>query len=247
MTLSNPAFWRDDPLFTSPIPKNIAASAGFWLLENSTDFSAVAAFAAVFSEVQWPSHHHSFTILIRLRDVYLECFRAPEPEEFARLKALQSAAAYYVLYHTQLIWSTRKSLKVEVEKLPPDLPPDLFLHKHNDEWDRKGVFEYLLHNFDVENRSEPVKSARLLSYIAPYWFCGDSDSTIESRPDRLQTLDKLIEVLEESQELTPATITDCILCAGTAMDFPLHPEDLIRVDKRYVPLPSHIDGGTDWG
>jgi hypothetical protein len=246
MTLSNPAFWRDDPLFTSPIPNNISASAGFWLIENSTDFSAVAAFAAVFSKVQLPSHHRSFTVLIRLRDMYLECFRAPEPEESTRLKALQSAAAYYVLYHTQLIWSTWMSLKVEVEKLPPDLPPDLFLHKHNDEWDGDGVFEYLLH-VDAEDRSEPAKSARFLSYIAPYWFCGDSDSTIESRPDRLQTLDKLIEVLEESQELTPATITDCILCAGAAMDFPLHPEDLIRVDKRCVPLPSHVDGGTNWG
>jgi hypothetical protein len=43
MTLSNPAFWRDRPLFTSPIPKDITASAGFWLLENSTDFSTAAA------------------------------------------------------------------------------------------------------------------------------------------------------------------------------------------------------------
>jgi hypothetical protein len=245
MTLSNPAFWRDHPLFTSPIPNNIAASAGFWLLKNSTDSSATAAFAAVFPEVQWPSHYRSTTILIQLRDMYLECFRAPEPES-TRLKALQSAAAYYVLYHTQLIWSTWKSLKAEVEGLPPDLPRDLFLHRHNDGWDRDNIFEYLL-GVDAEDRSEPVKSARFLSYIAPYWFCGDSDSTIESRPDRLQTLDKLIEVLEESQELIPATITDCILCAGAAMDLPLHPEDLIRVDKRCVPLPSHVDSGTDWG
>jgi hypothetical protein len=57
MTLSNPVFWRNDPLFTSPIPKDIAASAGFWLLENSTDFSAASAVAAVFSEFQWPSHY----------------------------------------------------------------------------------------------------------------------------------------------------------------------------------------------
>ena len=248
MTLSNPAFWRDDPLFDSPVPKDIAASAGFWLLENSTDFSAAAAVAAVFSEFQWPSHHPSSTSLIRLRDMYVECFRAPESKKSTRLKALQSAAAYYVLYHTQLIWSTWKSLEVEVEveKLPPDLPPDLFLHKHNDEWDGDDVFEYLLH-VDVEDRSEPVKSARFLSYIAPYWFCGDADPAIRFRPSRLQTLNELIEVLEKSRALTPTTVTDCILCAGAAMDFPLHPEDLIRFDKRCVPLPSYVGGGADWG
>jgi hypothetical protein len=240
VTLSNPAFWRDHPLFTSPIPKDIAASAGFWLLENSTDFLAVAAFAAIFPEVQWPSHHHSTAALIRLRDMYVECFQEPEPEDSARLKALRSAAAYYVLYHTQLIWITWGRLGVGTK----ELPPDLFLHKYNDEWDGDGVFEYLLH-IDVEDRSESVKSARFLSYIAPYWFCGDSDSTIESRPDRLQTLEKLIEVLEKSQALTRATVTDCILCAGAAMDFPLHPEDLIRVDKRCVPFHSYFDGGTD--
>jgi hypothetical protein len=245
MTLSNRAFWRDDPLFDSPIPKDISASAGFWLLENSTDFSAAAAFAAVFSEIQWPSHHHSSTALIRLRDMYMECFRAPESQKSSRLNALQSAAAYYVLYHTQLIWSTWKSLEVGVEGLPPDLPPDLFLHQH-DEWDGDDVFEYLLH-IKVEDRSEPVKSARFLSYIAPYWFCGDADPAIRFRPSRLNTLNELIKVLEESRALTPATVTDCILCAGAAMDFPLHPEDLIRVDKRCVQLPSYVDGGTDWG
>jgi hypothetical protein len=246
MKLSNPAFWRDDPLFTSPTPKDTAASAGFWLLENSTDFSVAAAVAAVFSKVQLPSHHHPFTALIRLRDTYLECFRAPKPEEPIRLKALQSAAAYYVLYHTQLIWCTWKSLEVEVEGLPRRLPSDLFLHGHDYGWDRKGVFEYLLH-VDVEDRSEPVKSARFLSYIAPYWFCGDSNSAIVSRPVRLQTLNKLIEVLGESQALNDATVTDCILCVGAAMDFPLHPEDLIRVDKRCAQLPSYVDGGTDCG
>jgi len=244
MTLSNPAFWRLDPLFTSPVPRHIAASAGFWLLENSTDFSAAAAVAAVFSEFQWPSHHPSSTALIRLRDMYVECFRAPDFKESTRLKALQSAAAYYVLYHTQLIWNTRKSLEVEVEELPSDLPPDLFLHRHNNEWDGDDVFEYLLH-IDVGDRTEPVKSARFLSYIAPYWFCGDADPAIRFRPSRLQRLNELIEVLEESRALTPATVTDCILCAGAAMDFPLHPEDLIRVDKRCVLLPSSVDGGTD--
>jgi hypothetical protein len=246
MKLSNPAFWRDDPLFTSSVPKDTGASAGFWLLENSTDFSIAATVAAVFSEFQWPSHHHSSTALIRLRGMYLECFRAPKPEEPIRLKALQSAAAYYVLYHTQLIWSTWKSLEVEVEGLPRHLPSDLFLHGRDDGWDRKGVFEYLLH-VDVEDRSEPVKSARFLSYIAPYWFCGDSNSAIESRPNRLQTLNELIKVLEESQALNDATVTECILCVGATMDFPLHPEDLIRVDKRCVQLPSYVDGGTDWG
>jgi hypothetical protein len=242
--LSDPTLWRHDPLFTSPIPENIVASAGFWLVENSTDSSAVVAFAAVLPEVQLPSHHHSFTVLIRLRDVYLECFRVPEPEESTHLEALRSAAAYYVLYHAQLIWSTWKSLEVEVEGLPPDLPPDLFLQRHNDEWDKDNIFEYLL-GVDVEDRSEPVKSARFLSYIAPYWFCGDTDSAIKSRPSRLPTLNELIEVLEESRALTPATITDCILCVGAAVDFPLHPEDLIRVDKRCVQFPSCVDGGTD--
>ena len=248
MTLSNPAFWRLDPLFTPSITKeeDIATSAGFWLLENSTDFSAATAFAAVFSEFQWPSHHPSTTALIRLRDAYVECFRAPESKESTRLKALESAAAYYVLYHTQLIWITWKSLEVEMEKLPSHLPPDLFLYEHNDEWDGDDVFEYLLH-IDANDRSEPVKSARFLSYIAPYWFCGDADSAIRFRPSRLQTLNELIEVLDKCQALTPATLTNCILCAGAAMDFPLHPEDLIRVDKRYAPLSSHVSDGIDWG
>jgi len=246
MTLSNRAFWRDHPLFTSPIPEDIAASAGLWLLESSTDFSVAAAVAAAFSEFQWPSHHRSSIPLIRLRDMYVECFRAPEFKESTRLKALQSAAAYYVLYHTQLIWSTWKSLEAgaEIEELPSDLPPDLFLHRHIDEWNGDDVFEYLLH---IKDRSESVESAQFLSYIAPYWFCGDTDPTIRFRPSRLQTLNELIEALEKSQALTRATITNCVLCAGAAMDFPLHPEDLIRVDKRCVPLPSHFDGGTDWG
>ena len=248
MTLSNRAFWRDRPLFTSPIPKDIAVSAGFWLLENSADLLAAAAFAATFSEFQWPSHHRSFTALIRLRDVYIECFQTHESKKSIRLKALQSAAAYYVLYHTQLIWSTWKSLMAEakIKGLPSDLPPDLFLHQHNDKWNGDDVFEYLLH-IKLEDRSELVESARFLSYIAPYWFCGDADPTIRFRPSRLQTLKELIEVLEASRELTPATVTNCILCAGAAMDFPLHPEDLVRVDKRCVLLPPYVDGGTYWG
>jgi hypothetical protein len=93
------------------------------------------------------------------------------------------------------------------------------------------VFEYLLHNQD---HSEPVTSARFLSYIAPYWFCGDSDFTVRCRPIRLHVLYNLIDVLEVSKALTPSAITDCVLCVGAAMDFPLHPEDLIRADKRYV-------------
>ena len=139
MTFSNPIFWRQDPLFTSSVPGDIAASAGFWLLENSTDFSAASAVAAVCSEIQWPSHYHSTTALIRLRDTYEECFRAPNFNESTRLKALQSAAAYYVLYHTQLIWSTIQSFEVEAEKLPSDLPPDL-LHSSGDKWGGDDVF-----------------------------------------------------------------------------------------------------------
>jgi len=59
MTLSNPAFRRDYPLFTSPVPTDIGASAGVWLLESSTDYSATAAVAAIFSKFQWPSHQRS--------------------------------------------------------------------------------------------------------------------------------------------------------------------------------------------
>jgi len=232
MTLSNPLFWRDYPLFTSPVPTDIGASAGFWLLESSTDYSATAAVATVFSEFQWPSHQQSTTALIRLRDMYVDCFREPEFKKSTRLRALQSAAAYYVLYHTQLIWSISNT-EVEGGKLPPDLPPDLLLHLPSDEWGGDDLFEHLLH---IKNRSEPGTSARFLSYIAPYWFCGDSDPAIRFRPFRLQTLYELIGVLEESRSLNPATLTDCILCTGAAMDFPLHPEDLIRVDKRYAPL-----------
>ena len=232
MTLSNPIFWRTSPLFVPPIQKDIAASAGFWLLENSTDFSAGSAVAAVFSELQWPSHYHSTTALIRLRDTYVECFREPELKKSTRLKALQSAAAYYVLYHTQLIWSASNSLDVEVGGLPPDLPPDLLLRLHSDKWDGDDVFEHLLR---TEDHSDSVTSMRFLSYIAPYWFCGDSDSAIKFRPSRLQTLYELIEVLEENRALDPVALTDCFLCAGAVMDFPLHPEDLVRVDKRCVP------------
>ena len=244
MTLSDPAVWRQEPLFDSSIPKDIAASAGFWLLENSIDFSAATAVAAVFSEIQWSSHHCSTTALIRLRDTYMECFRAPELDKSARLKALQSAAAYYVLYHTRLIWSTSTTFEVEVEKLPSALPPDLLLCLHSDKWDGDDVFEYLLR---IEDRSEPVTSARFLSYIAPYWFCGNSDSAIKFRPTRLPILNELIKVLEQFGALNTATITDCVLCVGAVMDFPLHPEDLIRVDKRYVLLLSYVRSGIDWG
>ena len=245
MTLSNPALWRPDPLFSPPFPEDIGASAGFWLLENSTDFSAATAVAAVFDQFQWPSHHSSTTALIRLRDAYAECFRVPDSTTSSRIKALQTAAAYYVLYHTQLIWSTRKSLAVETEKLPADLPRDLLLGQHNEEWHRKDVFEYLLH-VNGDDRSEPAKSARFLSYLAPYWFCGDSNDAIRFRPHRLRTLNELVEVLEKRKALDPATLTDCILCAGAAMDLPLHPEDLIRVDKRCAPLSSCAGSGFDW-
>ena len=232
MTFSNPAFWRPDPLFTSPIPKDIAVSAGFWLLENSTDSSTASIVDAVISELQLPSCDVPTAALIRLRDAYREWFRSPFKKS-ARTRALQSAAAYYVLYHTQLVWTTFNSLETEVGKLPPDLPPDLFLHLQNDEWDGNDVFEHLLH---IEDRSEPGTSARFLSYIAPYWFCGDSDATVRFRPSRLQTLHELIVVLKKYQALDDKTLTECILCVGAAMEFPLHPEDLIRVDKRCVLL-----------
>ena len=245
MTLSNPVFWRRNPIFDPPIQQDLGASAAFWLLENSTDFPVSTAVAAAFSKFQWPSNYRSLTALIRLRDTYVECFRAPESKKTTSIKALESAAAYYVLYHAQLVWNTWESLGVEAEKLPPHLPPDLLLDHHNEEWKGYDVFEYLLH-LDAGDRSEPVKSAQFLSYIAPYWFCGDSDTAIGLRPKRLQTLKKLVEVLEDSGALDPTTLTDCILCAGVAMDFPLHPEDLIRVDKRCVPLSSHVGGRINW-
>ena len=234
MALTNPIFWRPGPLFT-PLPsKDTAASAGFWLLENSTDFSAATAVAAAFPVFQWPSHHRSTTTtaLVRLRDAYDQCFRAPKLDESTRLKALQSSAAYYVLYHTWLIWTTSKNPGIEVEKLPSGLPSDLLLN-HQGEWNGNDLFEYLLSTGD---RSEPVTSARFLSYVAPYWFCGDSDSAIIFRSHRLGRLSELISVLESSKTLTLETLTNCVFCVGAAMDFPLHPEDLIRVDKRCVFL-----------
>ena len=242
MVLSNPAFWRHDPLFVSSIPKDVSASAGFWLLENSTDFSVASAVAAVFSEIQWPSHHDSTTALTRLRDTYVECFRAPVLNETTRLRALQSAAAYYVLYHTQLIWSISESSEAGVESIS-SLSPDLFL-QHGGEWGGDDIFEYLLR---IKDRTAPVTSARFLSYIAPYWFCGDSDGTVKFRPSRLQDLNELIDVLDTHHALNAATITDCILCVGAVMDFPLHPEDLIRVDKRYVSFSPAVHRETDWG
>ena len=176
---------------------------------------------------QCPPFQDSSATLVRLRDTYLECFLAPEFKNSTRLKALQSAAAYYALYHTQLIWTNSKGIEVEAWKFPPDL----LLHKKTTEWDGDDLLEYLLH---AKDRSEPVTSLQFLSYIAPYWFCGDSDSAIRFRPSRLQTLQELIDVLSNSQMLIPTTLTNCVLCVGAAMDFPLHPEDLIRVDKRSV-------------
>ena len=244
MTISNPAFWRNDPLFTYTTQEDIAASAGFWLLENSTSSSAASAVATVFSELQWPSHHHSTAALVRLRDVYVECVQMPEFKESTRLKALQSAAAYYAFYHTWLVWNASNRLKGEVEEIPPNLPPDLLLHLHSDKWGGDDTFECLLR---AKDRSEPLMSGRFLAYIAPYWFCGDSDAGIRFRPGRLHTFYELIKVLEESQALNPITLTDCILSVGVAMDLPLHPEDLIRIDKRCVPVSLPVDIGTDRG
>ena len=147
ITLSNPAFWRHDPLSTSPIPKDIAASAGIWLLENPTDLSTASAVAAAFAEFQLPARHVPTVVLIRLRDTYMECFRNPGIDKHTRLMAVQSAAAYYVLYHSQLIWNTWKGLGDGIGKLPPDL----FLHRHNVEWDGDDVFKHL--HIDVEDRS----------------------------------------------------------------------------------------------
>ena len=222
--------WRKNPLFTSLPPEDNTSSAGAWLLENDTDFSAAAAFVAMFSELQWPFKRPCTIALIRLREAYEQCFQTSKFDDSTRLKALQSAAAYYVIYHTQLI---REALRTPAcgEKLPTDLPLDLFIHERTGEWGGEGVFEYLLH---LEDRSEPVTSARFLSYIAPYWFCGDSDSGIQSRPRRLEKMYKLVDALEKSQAFTPATLANCVLCVGATMDFPLHAEDLVRVDKRYV-------------
>ena len=238
--IKDPALWRNVPLFASPMPKDICASAGLWLLENSTDFSAASAVAALFSEHQWPPFYRSTTALVRLRDTYLQCFRAAE---FAPIEALRSAAAYYVTYHARFIWITSSSLNVKAPKLPsglvadlsPDLPPDLLL-LHRDRWDGDDLFEHLL---KTKDRSEPVTSAQFLSYIAPYWFFGNSDSTVKFRLSRLQQLYDLIKVLENSKAVNSVTLTNCILCAGVVMDFPLHPEDLVRVDKRCVPPPPH--------
>ena len=129
-----------------------------------------------------------------------------------------------------------------MEKFPPNLPRDLFLHLPKDAWGG-DVFEYLLR---IEDRSEPITSARFLSYIAPYWFCGDLDYSIKCRSSRLPTLYELIEVLEKSKALNDATLTDCVLCAGAAMGFPLHPGDLIRIDKRCVPFLPYTNSGIDW-
>jgi len=245
VTLSDPTLWRDVPLFDSPAQEDVAASAGFWLLENSTSSSAASAVTAVFSKLQWPSCHPSITALVRLHDVYMESVKAPE-DKSASLKALQSAAAYYVLYHTQFIWDALNCLKGGVVKLPPSLPPDL-LRLHGDRWGREDVFEHLL---QIEDRSEPFMSGQFLAYIAPYWVCGDSDGAMKFRPKRLETLRELIVVLEASQMLNPITLTDCILSVGVAVDFPIHPDDLIRIDKRCVPLPhlltSGLIGGSDY-
>jgi hypothetical protein len=51
-----PRILEERSTFHFPLPEDtIAVSAGFWLLENSTDFSAASAVAAAFSEFQWPS------------------------------------------------------------------------------------------------------------------------------------------------------------------------------------------------
>ena len=125
----------------------------------------------------------------------------------------------------------------------PSPSPDHFL-QHGERWEGEDVFKYL---FRIEDRSAPGTSARLLSHIAPYWFCGDLDTTVTFRPSRLQNLEGIIEVLEKYHALNGETITDCTFCMGAVADFPLHPEDLIRVDKRHVTFSSRIHRKTDWG
>ena len=246
VTLSNPKLWRSSPLFARPALEDVAASAGFWLLENSTSSSAASAVTAVFSKLQWPSSHPTETALVRLRDVYLKCVQAPDFNESTYLKALQSATAYYILYHTQFIWDALNRLKGGAGKLSPSLPPDLF-GLHNDKWRGDDVFEHLLR---IKDRSQPFMSGQFLAHIAPYWVCGDSDGAMMFRPKRLQILPKLIKVLEESDMLNPTTLTDCILSVGVAVNFPLHPDDLIRIDKRCVSFPylsiSGLIGDSDY-
>ena len=54
--------------------------------------------------------------------------------QFRSPQGLQSAAAYYVLHHTRLLWISAKNPGIEVQKRPSSLPPDLFLHIHGEEW-----------------------------------------------------------------------------------------------------------------
>ena len=223
-SLLNPAYWRHEPIFTPLPPVDTSASAGFWLLENSTSFSAATAIAAVFQEFQWPSNYSTPTALLRFRGTYMECFQKRELDKPTRLKALQAAAAYYVLYHTQLIWSASRNSEAGMLS---GLDADLVL-KDVDQWGQYDLFEYILH---AEDRSDPVTSVQFLSYIAPFWFCGDAGPALRFRPSRLGSLEELIQVLEASHALVPSTLTDCVLSLGAAMDFPLHPDDMIRVDK----------------
>ena len=250
MKFSNPAFWRKEPLFTSALPEDAIASAGSWLLENPTDFSAAiaaaTAVATIFPTSQWLYYPPSSRGLTRFYTAYIMSFQVPTFDKSARLKALQSAAAYYLLYRTRLLQHASKGCEDELEKLPHGLSPDpLLAHSHL--WGGYDLFQYLLH---IEDRSKPVESVRFLSYIAPYWFCGDSDAAVKSRSDRLYTMYKLIAVLERSKELDPETLTNCVLCVGAAMDFPLHPKDLIRVDKRCVlslsALRAVLIGDSDY-
>jgi hypothetical protein len=70
---SNPDFWRENPLFSSPPPEDMAASAGVWLLENDPDFMAATAAATMFSEFQWPLRRSCVTALVQLRRAYEQC------------------------------------------------------------------------------------------------------------------------------------------------------------------------------
>ena len=90
---------------------------GYWRTPQT-----ITAVAGIFSEFQWSLLERPVTALIGLRGAYMDCFRAPAFDSSTRLKALQYAATYYVLYHAQLIWNASKNREV-VEKIPPNFLP----------------------------------------------------------------------------------------------------------------------------
>lgn len=153
--------------------------------------------------------------------------RDPENTETTRLQALRSAAVYYVLRHMQLIWTASRGFWVG--RLFSDFSADLPLNPPVNDLGGDDLFEYL----HTRGRSDAVTFARFFSYIAPYWFWGVSGPAIRSLSARLETLHELINVLEGPNALTPAILTECVLCVGVATCLPPHPDDSIRVKKGY--------------